>query len=58
MTYERDCFISDPMITEYTAKDAPAVVTLNVNSNNSRYQGNRKYTNIKNNDTVEAGNET
>ena len=46
------------MITEYTAKDAPAAVKLNVNANRIKYQGNRQSTNMKNDDTVEAGNET
>ena len=46
------------MITDYTAKDAPAVFTLEVNSNNSQYQGNPKSTDINYDETVEAGNET
>ena len=46
------------MITEYTAKDAPAFITLNINANNSRSQGNHQYTDINDDVKFEAGNNT
>ena len=52
MVYTCDRSGSDPMITEYTAKDASAVVTLDVNSDNSLSQGNFQSTNINDDATV------
>ena len=49
---------SNPTITEYAAKVTPAVVTIGVNTKNSRYQGNCQSTHMNNDGTVEAGNET
>ena len=49
---------SDPMITEYTAKDASAFATLDINANNRRSQGNHQSTNMNDNNTVEAGHDT
>ena len=46
------------MITEYTAKYAPSVLTLDVNSDNSLSQDNRQSTDMNNDDAVEVGNET
>ena len=57
MAYEHERFRSNPMITEYNANDDTIVVTLNINANSSRSQGNHQYTNINDDDTVEAGNE-
>ena len=47
---------SDPMLTEYTMKDSPTVVTLDVNTNSSRSQGNPQPTDMNDDETVEAGN--
>ena len=46
------------MITEYTTQDASTVVTLNVNTNNRQFQSNCQYTNINDENIVEAGNKT
>ena len=55
---ERKCSRSDPMMTEYAAKDAPSVVIFDINTNNSRSQDSRQSTNINKNDMFEAGNDT
>ena len=57
-TDESDRYGSNPMITEYTTKEAPDVVTLDVKSDISRSQHSRQSTYINNDDTVEAGHET
>ena len=44
------------MLTEYTMKDSPTVVTLDVNTNSSRSQGNPQPTDMNDDETVEAGN--
>ena len=46
------------MILRYTTKDAPAIITFDVNANKNWSQGNRKYTNMNSDNTVEEGNET
>ena len=57
MTYERNRSGSDPMITEYTAKDATSIVTPNVNVNNSQSQGSHQSTNVNYDDMFEEDNE-
>ena len=44
------------MITYYTAKFDPTVVTINVNVENSRYRDSFQSINMNNNDTFESGN--
>ena len=46
------------MTTKTTVKDAPAIVTLDVNAANIRSQDSRQYTNMNNGNMVEAGNDT
>ena len=43
---------------DYIVKDAPAVITLGVNSDNRQYNDSHQYTDMDENDIVEAGNET
>ena len=43
---------------DYIVKDAPAVITLGVNSDNRQYNDSHQYTDMDKNDIVEAGNET
>ena len=58
MMYDRNRSGYDPIIMEYTAKYTPAVVTLDLNANISRSQGNRQSTDINDDDTVEGGSNT
>ena len=57
MTCEINRSGSNPIIMEYTAKDAPSASTLDVHKNNIRSQGNRQSTNINDDVMVEAGEE-
>ena len=58
MTYECKCSSSEPIIREYTTKDASDVVTLGINTNSRRSQGNRQSIDINDDNTIETGNET
>ena len=58
ITDKHDRSVSDAMITDTTAKESPIVVTPNVNSDNRQYYDSHQYTNINDNNTVEAGNKT
>ena len=58
MTYKRDGSGYDPMITEYTAKENTTVVIADVKSNKIWSHGNRQSTDMNDDGTVEAGNDT
>ena len=58
MMYERGSLGYDPIITFYTAKDDPTAVALNINANNSLYQGNCQSTDMNYYNMVDSGNKT
>ena len=58
ITEECNRYRLNPMIMDYIVKDAPAVITLGVNSDNRQYNDSHQYTDMDENGIVEAGNET